>query len=529
MKQINRIVGKDWLLYHPYTVTTQVDNYYISLCNSVLKIIQQSEIAEFTDDLKGKKSLACMLVAYFEDVISETRLFSTFTRVHKKMYGKKLPFYDTTKDYYKDEINVYDIFFLVWYHASIYNKEIFIDPYFENSSSFNQTILKIYNLFDREFENAPQNNKLQDFLKLPVNSDVKTVREKLTFIAYNSFLWNDFFDHYILEVIEKYKKEDVVVLDEKAEAFVYDKQIRFIFNKCMPLLSMRTNEYYAEILGEEHSEYKYIKNISQQIIGSFLILKIEKEGYLLEHLTSKKQLWLSNEYTTLQNDELKENETVLTISIVQWRDEVWQNQGVCLIATIKEMKGKDVSEHLFEDENRKMKIMEHLENAFLELTNNERIVYMRGKKEYAKFMINLARTHTKMVTPNITDRELDDAYKNDFKVDMSQMPFEKDEAMGIFFSSKRGIEVYREGVISCMPDKNNPFYAHQEFDLCDLIMNRSISVEFINYIIKNNLIRLCVDGYENPDLYGIIMENLDFLLRFYQQSNYFSKPQVTIT
>jgi hypothetical protein len=79
-----------------------------------------------------------------------------------------------------------------------------------------------------------------------------------------------------------------------------------------------------------------------------------------------------------------------------------------------------------------------------------------------------------------------------------------------------------------MPDKNNPFYAYEKFDLSDLLIIDTFSKEFVNYVIDNKLINLSISEYENPDMFSIVMDNLDFLLRFYRRSQYFSKPEVTI-
>jgi len=525
--QSNKILGKDWLNYHPYNNITFVDNYYISLCNSVLDIIQQSEILGFTSNLNGTKALACVLTAYFEDVISETRLFSAFTRQHKKMYGKELPFYEISDEYYDDDINEYDIYFLIWYHLSGYNKKILIDPYFEDSQVFSEVVSEIYNLFDREFEKAPQNEKLKNFLQLSAGSDVKTVREILSFIACKSFLWKSVFEDYFNKVLNDYKEGDVVVLNERTEVEIYDQEIHFIFDECMPLLAMRANEYFAEVLGEKHSEYQFIKNISKRIIGCFLIRKIEKDGFLIEHLSSKKQLWLSNESTSLQKIELVENETVLTICMVQWKKNVWHNQGACMVNTIRDMKGEDLSKHLFNDENEKQEFVRSFEKPFLELANGKLIAYMHENHEYAEFYLDLLRKHPKVVNPQLTDEEWDEKYKNFIK-DNENTFSGNNEPIGVFFNSNRGLEMYNENVISCMPDDNNPYYANKTFNLSDLITNEAFSPEFVTYIIENELIRLHLCNYKNPDIFDIIKENLDFLLRFYRRSNYFSKPEVTI-
>jgi len=525
--QTNTIVKKDWLGYHPYDDTTYVDNYYMTLCNKVLITIRKSEIASFLNHPEEAKSLACVLVAYFEDVISETRLFSTFTRQHKKMYGKELPFYEISDDYFDDDLNLQDIYFLIWYHIAVLEKKCVLDPYFENNPDFNEAVLKIYTIFDREYENAPQNEKLQQFLQL-TSSDVNTVRGKFSFIVEKSFLWKYPFEIYFTDILAKYMVNGKIVLKEHDDVMIYDQQINFMFNECMPLLSMRTNEYFAELIGEEHSEYQAIKNISKRIAGSFLLKKIEKNGFLIEHLSSKKQLWLSNEYTSFQDDTLIENKTVLTLGLVQWSDNVWQNQGGCIVSTIQEIKEKKFAERLFDDENMKMQVVGNLGKAFLELTQGKHIAYMRGIREYAEFTTKLYRKYTKIHDPKITEKKLDTMYKGSIEHIEKKMPFEKDEVIGVFYNPQRGIETYGESVISCMPDKNNSYYAGEEFDVSDLLINNTFSKEFVDFVIENNIIKLGVDEYENPNMFKIIMENRDFLLRFYRMSGYFSKPGVTL-
>ena len=295
----------------------------------------------------------------------------------------------------------------------------------------------------------------------------------------------------------------------------------------MPLLAMRVNEYYAAILGEEHSEYQFINNISERKYGTFLIRKIEKDRFLLEHLSSKKQIWLSNEYTSLENIQLIENKTILTIGLVHWKNNIWQNQGGCIINTIEEIK-KDISDNFFDEKDRKKEILRQYEKAFLEVSGGKRIVYVRGQKEYTDFNFSVLKRHTEMINPELTGKKWDNYRKSivgDFK---ANFPYEQDETLGLFFNPNGGTEIYRECVVSCMSDKANPRYANKKFDLCDLFTKENISKEFIDYVIENKLINFRVFDFENPDMLNILKDNLDFMLRFYKRSSYFSKPEVTI-
>ena len=53
--------------------------------------------------------LSCFLASYFEDLILEP-IYGTLLRMHHRLYGKQLPFYDLD-EYYEEEINAQDISF----------------------------------------------------------------------------------------------------------------------------------------------------------------------------------------------------------------------------------------------------------------------------------------------------------------------------------------------------------------------------------------------------------------------------------
>jgi hypothetical protein len=243
---------------------------------------------------------------------------------------------------------------------------------------------------------------------------------------------------------------------------------------------------------------------------------------LLEHFSSKKQIKLSNEFTNFGKNPLIENETILSIGLVQWKKDIWQNQGVSIIHNIKDIKKIDFSDHVFDDENKKKEFLHHFEKAFMEVSNNNRIVYVKGIPEYKEFQYKVIKQHTKNLKPDIDDKEFDKTFKHD-----EDIPFKSDEAIGFFFNPNCGMELYRENIVRCISDKNNPYYTHEDLDFRDIIIDKSVSVEFLNYLLENNLLNVCIIDFNNANILNIIMENLDFLLRFYRRGDYFSKPAIT--
>lgn len=97
-----RIYNGDWKTLHPYSGSAPTDLYYITLANKVLAAIRAVETSLEESDYRKideteQKELACILTAYFEDIISQTGIFQAFTRIHGKRFGNRSRFIHSTK------------------------------------------------------------------------------------------------------------------------------------------------------------------------------------------------------------------------------------------------------------------------------------------------------------------------------------------------------------------------------------------------------------------------------------------------
>ena len=97
-----RIYNGDWKTLHPYSGSAPTDLYYITLANKVLAAIRAVETSLDESDYRKideteQKELACILTAYFEDIISQTGIFQAFTRIHGKRFGNRSRFTHSTK------------------------------------------------------------------------------------------------------------------------------------------------------------------------------------------------------------------------------------------------------------------------------------------------------------------------------------------------------------------------------------------------------------------------------------------------
>jgi hypothetical protein len=126
-KDKERIYIKAWSELKPYERQSRTDVYYLKLANDVKQaFLSNEEVFQLFMHLGQNQIdlLACFLVSYFEDLISDTNIWNTFVRLHRKFYGNPIPFYETS-EYYEEEINIQDLSFLIWYFMNTVQSEQF--------------------------------------------------------------------------------------------------------------------------------------------------------------------------------------------------------------------------------------------------------------------------------------------------------------------------------------------------------------------------------------------------------------------
>jgi hypothetical protein len=529
---------KDWMEFHPEASPT--DSYYLTLCNKVLKIIQLSPLKKVCGSNEEAILFAGILVAYFEDVISETKLFLSFTDQHKKLYGSYLPFYPTAEEYYPDEINLYDLHFLAWHVFSMWNRELklgMIDPFFRDKLNVAATIGKIYDLFEDEFEKAPQNEKLQAFFYLPPRADVDAIRSRLDFFSGKLYLnrinYTAFMDELFGEMKESIRREneenpdeDPITMLRKQEMYFYDSCVNYMFNHYSPILALRTNEALANLIGEKHPSHKLIKGISTRKFGYYLFRKEKETEYVFEHIPSGTGVNVSKEYIVLENETLVPGRTCISMGIVKW-GKTWQQMGAAI--------GRDYSEdiyddmigvHIFDDPELLREIVKDMNTAFLNINQGKQITYLKGNRAFFDFYIRWMDEHAQ-ISEEKTDSDEFQRVKEKLFSEMNALPKDEDKLVTFFFNPASGLEVYFP-VTGFISDPDNPYAVPRgKYLLEELVTDNTYSKEFVNYLRENKLIEFSSSKKSGMEV-SVILDNLDFLLRYYKREKYWTKPNITL-
>jgi len=176
---IAAITVAEWHDIHPYStgeseidvyLVFDTDQYNVSVANRILKELKNNILVRELTPRHIIRRIALIAAGYFEDVISGLGLFDGFRKIHLSLYNRPLPFLDPV-DYLDDEINIEDVKFLVWTVLQENQNEIFSMVAHDKVQMINiesgqiELISQLtYTVLSKEYETAPENEKLRDLL-----------------------------------------------------------------------------------------------------------------------------------------------------------------------------------------------------------------------------------------------------------------------------------------------------------------------------------------------------------------------------
>ena len=161
------------------------DLYYTSLSNRVLQVLEGTGIEAVMPGEEILHDAAVRLTAWFEDLCSGNMLWVVVNTVCKQRFGKLLPFYDTT-EYYPGEPNIQDIQLLLWDIIQSHYDDRVINP---ENSGIALAAEMILDIFDTEYETAPETEELMEYLTNPaISDDYWQARKALEWFSLSSYL-----------------------------------------------------------------------------------------------------------------------------------------------------------------------------------------------------------------------------------------------------------------------------------------------------------------------------------------------------
>lgn len=518
-----------WLSLHPYTKAAQSDFYYLRLCNDVADILFSYDYFETELDLSDDeiKDLACFLTAYFEDVISGIGLWQAFTQQHMELYDIYLPFY-SVDEYYQDEINPEDIMFLFWYYSSMimYEERMLSPKIFSEAPP----VIDILDLFDSEYEQAPENLQLKQMMEVaPDEEDFYRLRDNLRWILLDSWLLH--FSRFNLERIIK-DELNVETYEQMSEddkkAYATEIADTYLFTSYTPLLAVKGKDWLAYSLGSRHPLFNEILDISEKIRGFFLFLGYEDNDLLFQHITTDTRLRVTTRSLEM-SDDWKPGKSIFLIGFVKWRGEWWFSGYYAKYGydqeLIENVKASDSAGQLFGLDPVLRRIAVEEQNAsFLKYNKGKPIAFFGSQEVANRFVYNFLIFHYEQL--DISDIHRKEAHE---KIQIMSEQKSPDRGTGVpdkvpglvFFNPVSGIEL-AFGFNELIPGPDNPWYLGPDADddTMSLLYSPHISKECLEYILEHEEVPGL--GFPGEGGHELLMGNLDFMIRFWKNKHYHS-------
>jgi len=535
-KKKERIFMDRWLLFHPYSTPAQTDFYYLRLCNETFSLMEENAYLESAGLLNREeiKDLACFIVCYFEDVISGPGLWQAFTVQVKGLYGTYLPFYDLDPgDYYPDEINIEDIHFLIWYFISMtqYDENIISPEAFEWSDLPD----RIIEIFEREYELAPENLRLKEHYKVsPDEEDFIVLKEKMRSIMLDSWLLH-FQGKELVDMINEDSKKQVDKgkTEESIDLYIYDTVDSYVLSTYTTLLARQGKEWLAYTQGSDHPLFKEILGISGKKSGYYLFMGSENDKLLFQHIATETVLRVTSKSMDLPKDFVAEK-SISFAGFVNWRGDWWfsgaQLSWEYNADLIEKEKNSESSKMLFgEDSVLKKKKNEQLYTSFLKFNKGKPIAFVESEEMAGNFIQDFLIFHNDFLDAPAQEKRkgrekiMETNLRKRSGITSAQGSIGPVPGM-IFFHRESGIQM-AFGLNNLVPDPDNASYsAHEDRNENDpesmrLLYSSYISGDWMHYLVNN----YDIPGLDFPGEGGreLLMENLDFMLRFWKRKGYY--------
>jgi len=529
-----RIYLDEWLKLKPYNKQVVTDAYYLQLSNKIKDILIKYHWNVLTKyfGIKIFNPLSCFIASYFEDIISGTNIWTSFIELHQKYYNKRLPYYDVG-EYYEGEINEQDIRFLLWYFLN----SIQDDKFFNSNNPFIFNVSEdIFKILEQEYEYAPENNDLKKYYEIDENeSNYYNVRKLLNNIFFGTYLF------YPDTILDLEKQQQQIINDFKHKELepkiLNEHKDTFIINNYTRLMSLPAKEWASKIVGEGHPLSKELLQISRKISGFFFYKGQDEKDIFLEHIATGKRFAITKKSIDHPGD-FSEIDSIFHIGIVRWKGEWWfsgiyykKEFDAGLILDEKNSLKKRIPVFLIDAEREAIKkaLQSHFK-AFLNFTGGKQIVFMPSKelegfiKDFVKYFNNslgLSKKEEEEAKKRTREKGL---LKKDNEVFQD---FEKENEIAlVFFNPEKGIEI-AFFIHNAFPLPHNKYYNEKESNqhVAKLLFDEGRSKELVNYCIDNCKKNL---PFFNSTEGKLILEELDFLLRFWKKNYYHTTPEMSI-
>jgi len=316
---------------HPKGVIADSDMYFASLANKIFRTLLNDKLIKGECDEYFLRQIALKSTSYLEDTVSQWGLFDGFRILHSEICGNLMPFYNLDEEYYRDEINIEDVQFLVW---STFQEDLneegeicFINP---DNPMLMLVSSVIYDILDEHYETAPENEKIQEILHERDFEDFHSFRQLLEWLCYNSYLSTNNAKKKVESMTHSIPKK-IKADKEYAKFFSYLVESNAIlYHACTPL-SVKAIDWFRSISTNSRM-LERIENVSYLPFQRYKIMGSDDSYINLESFGDEKiKIPLARESMNPLDEnrtrEFSKGKEIVQTSLVFF-DGIWQVNGL---------------------------------------------------------------------------------------------------------------------------------------------------------------------------------------------------------
>lgn len=481
---------QDWLKYHPYFESSDIDVSYIKVANKLYAQLTQLNINELFDETGQKdelKRMSIYITCYLEDIVSELGVFEAFARIYKENNTYAVPFYGGIEPYEEGDLNLCEVKLLLWHYLMQTRGlalQTLIHPYNEALERLAEVIFEI---LEDEFENVYINTKYQELLEFNDDAPYTEISERLSDFGMGCYLF--FFNEdeirlRHLDVIQNFESQ------EDREVFAHSEYLLYLHNIPV-LLNKTTKQWFAEMVKNETVKH-FLRNTGRMFRGTFTLVSNESEFVHYKHIATGETIKALKSTFPDVND----IPPIAMGSFLQ-AEEFWIVDGF-IAETDADTLSKDVSEE---------------ESMEINLTAKESN-YRDLISEQKQLFENLTEGVPFLLATNRKEAEL--AYNVISNQDEVALSSEIKNGAIFFFNEKTGV-TYTESGLEALAFSTNEHYNPEAARAKGLSILINYPENVIEHLLSNNLIP---DVQINGQLGREILENeWRFLSGYLKQMN----------
>ena len=363
---------------HPRYLTCETDRQYAELANDIYKMMYKE--MGFMDDFELKN--ACISLAlYFEDLHSGTRLFETFTKLYKEMFGRYVPFY-SSESADSPQARLDAMKFMLWHAIAAERNGMMLNPTNLGLANMAERLL---NLWDERKDNIQPNEELADYLYAEETQDnANEVKMVLIWLSLYSL-----FGRWYSNPNPKDDESGLGRLFGQAtkETLDYANECHFVFRIQTWPLSLTPQQIYAEMIRIEMDDpndeiAESIEQIKVREYEMFQIAGSDVMGLTLKDFLGK-TFWV--DYNDFNGDARKmtNKHTHILASFINMNNR-WELNGPSLWMNPSKKHYQMYLEDLQEHHHWMHDYVEQYDE-FIKKHRGERLYFFRDAKDYFKW------------------------------------------------------------------------------------------------------------------------------------------------